>query len=80
MENIKGVVTKRKTLQDKMTDCVKMFVWKEHRTTWSAKEKPHAIECLKGHLLPIIRDSQLKQKPIVKPSVHMPIKKKLPSL
>ena len=80
MEKIKGVVAKRKTLQDKITDYVKGFGWKEYYTRQSVKRKPHAIGHLKEYLVHIIRDSQLKQKPIVKPFAQMPMKKKIPSL
>ena len=63
-----------------MTDHVKGLGWKEYHTAWSAKVKPRTIECLKEHILRVVRDSQLKQKPIAKPSEQMPMKKKLPSL
>ena len=68
LNKIKVVVAKRKTLQDKIKDYVKGFGWKEYHTTWSVKGQPHTIEYLQEHLLHIIRDSQLKQKSIAKPS------------
>ena len=59
---------------------MKIFAWSEHKTFWSIQGKKHSVEYLLEHLLYIIRDSALNNKPKTKPSVSILIVKTLPSL
>ena len=79
ISNIKGFIAKRSVLKEHITNHAKLFRSSKYKTCWPVQDKHHAVNYVFKHLLNITRDSALNNKPKIKSSINIPIRKNFSS-